>query len=271
MVARTGSLKKAPAPDRKNARDKVLTASCPVVLPLPLQDPAAKQRSIENDQLTILREQQMEEKHRIAQQYVCQHQELQAKYAMRKTQTTAQSSERKDTLRHRHNQSLTATEDRHLSAEVDLHRTLAFERQACDTRLRHMEAYCHSPKSLYGMPTRVVTDKDYRELAQQYHVRDSMGRLHDSRINVLREKQTKQLERLTAQQEEELAKLDEELRSELEQADMDYQSTVAERALAFEERKRRLEKRWALAEAVARRRLEIDWGQSFAPLPVMVW
>ena len=134
-----------------------------------------------------------------------------------------------------------------------------------------MEAYCNPKSKVDGMPNRVVTRRDYHQLTQQYHVRNGMDNLHAARINVLREKQGKQLERVAAKQEAELSKLTSEL--ELELRNLESKSKAEEESLAaeFSERKKRLIARWSLAEAIERRKLENETGELFAALPTVEW
>lgn len=171
----------------------------------------------------------------------------------------------------RHAEALMSLEHRHLSAEVDLQRTLESERQACETRLKHMQAFCNPRSTVDGMPDRVITKQHYRQLEQQYHLRNGMDNLHKSRINVLREKQGKQLERIYAKQENELHELEDELSRR--HAELDASFELEERLLRreFAERKKRLINRWNLAEAIERRKLENETGDMYGRLSDVVW
>ena len=171
----------------------------------------------------------------------------------------------------RDSEALTGLEEEHLSAEADLMKTLNGEKNACETRLRHMQAYCNPREHIEGMPKRVITKADYKKLEQQYHVKNGMAALHTSRINVLREKQAKQLEKILAKQEDDVEKLTSDF--EKENADLDQKTTAQERHLnqEFAERKQRLISRWHMAEAIERRKLELESGEEYAPLPVIGW
>lgn len=166
---------------------------------------------------------------------------------------------------------LASHEHGHLSAEADLHRTLKLERQGCETRLRHMQAYCNPGFTIEGMPARTVTKKDRRQLEQQQHVCNGIDNLHASRINVLRERQAKQLERIAAKQEAELERLGDELQQEMADLDAACEAEAVQLRREFSERKDRLVARWTLAEAIDRRRLEISTGETYGPLPVIAW
>lgn len=240
-------------------------------LDLPVCDPGAIRRSFESGALRMLRAKQLEERNSFTEVQRLQRRESQAKHEIQKTEVMSRYQQLEQRTRDRHHQAMITLEDRHLSAEVDLNRTLELGRQACETRLRHMEAYCNSPMLIQGMPVRKVTDKDFLGLAQQYHVRDSIKSLHDSRINVLRERQAKQVESVLARQKGELADLNEQCRFELVGLEWTFNQTTAEDRLAAEDRKRRLARRWTLAEAIARRRLEVETGEEYAPLTPIAW
>ena len=178
---------------------------------------------------------------------------------------------RQSGLENTHAEALVSLEHRQLSAEVDLRKGLEVEKKACDTRLKHMQAYCNPKSNVQGMPRREVTKSDYQQLEQQYHLRNTMDTLHASRINVLREKQAKQLERVAAKQEAELERVEQEF--EQKNIDLDYQFRAEEVALKdeFAARQRRLVRRWDLAEAIERKKLEIETGDDYAQLPAIEW
>ena len=202
-----------------------------------------------------------------------QHRLMRAKQAETRTALLDDYKQREQAMEDRHTEALSTAEHRQLTAEVDLRRNLELDRQACNTKLKHMEAYCNSKaRPVNGMPERVVTDKDFRALAQQYHLRNNMDNLHEARINVLREKQAKQLERIVVKQEAEMEALADKL--EIETNDLVENQVVREEAdlrRQFLERKYRLVGRWMLAEAIERRKLEIETGEVFGPLPKIEW
>ena len=171
----------------------------------------------------------------------------------------------------RHTEALNNLEQRHLDAEVDLNHQLELERQACDTRLRHMQAYCNPRSTVQGMPDRVVTKNDYRQLEQQYHIRNGMDNLHASRINVLREKQAKQTERIMAKQEAELEALESEFERRNDELGINFEEEEQNLQQEFAERKKRLIRRWNLAELIERRKLELEKGVQYGPLPAVKW
>ena len=180
-------------------------------------------------------------------------------------------SEQRRILQDRHAEALVSLEHRHLSAEVDLNKALELERRGCETRLKHMQAYCSPRSNIAGMPNRVVSMKDYHQLEQQYHIRNGMENLHKSRINVLREKQGKQLERISAKQRAEQDSLSSDYRKQVVDLESSYQCEEEQLRKEFTARKMRLISRWALAEAIERRKIENQTGESHGPLPAVPW
>ena len=171
----------------------------------------------------------------------------------------------------RHADALTSLEHRHLSAEVDLERALEIERQGCETRLKHMQAYCNPKPTVEGMPNRIITKQHYRQLEQQYHVRNGMENLHAARINVLREKQGKQVERILGKQELELEELKNQLTQKMEELESSFKAEERMLRREFSERKKRLVARWTLAEAIERKKLEKETDDTYGPLPAVAW
>ena len=224
-----------------------------------------------NVELRRLRASQTDEQSRFIRFEDDQYRLMHFKHEEMKKDLQTRFSEQERTLQERHAEALISLEHRHLSAEVDLNKALELERQGCETRLRHMQAYCNPKSNIAGMPTRVVSMKDYHLLEQQYHTRNGMDNLHRSRINVLREKQGKQLERISAKQEAERETLSNDHRKQLIELDFTHQSEEEHLRQEFEARKRRLISRWALAEAIERRKIENQTGESHGPLPAVPW
>lgn len=176
-------------------------------------------------------------------------------------------------MKDRHAKTAAHLEDRQVAAEMELRATLKQSERSVHIRLRHMEAYCEGlGRAASGHnPARIVTERDLRELGQQYNLRDNLERLHQSRINVMREKQARQMEQLLERQEEELEKL------ALKQADdLDIQEEIftaeEERFMElFRAREGRLRKRWVLVEEMTRRKMETRDGVGYAKLAEVDW
>lgn len=232
---------------------------------------SARRRSISNPTLKKLRTTQLQEQLRFISFEASQHRLMRTKQLQHKRDSLSKYQDQERDIHACHTEALSSLENRHLTAEVDLQRTLQLERQACDTRLKHMQAYCNPRSTVAGMPSRVVTKSDYRQLEQQYHIRNGMDNLHASRINVLREKQGKQQERIMAKQETELETFESEFERQNEELDAKFRDEEKQLQQEFTERKKRLVRRWGLAEAIERRKLEQATGEAFEPLPPIIW
>ena len=229
------------------------------------------QRSLQDDRLRSLRIRQNEERDRFARFESNQHRLMRLGQVKARQALLERYRDQRQSMEGRHADAMASLEHGHLSAEVDLHRTLQMERQSCETRLRHMQAYCDPSTMIEGMPARTVTKKDRRQLEQQRHVCNSIDNLHASRINVLREKQAKQMERIAARQEAELQELADELRRETEDLDAACSAEAMQLRQDLLERRDRLMTRWSLAEAIERRQLENLTGEMYGPLPAISW
>ncbi|KAI4253079.1 MAG: hypothetical protein LQ352_003923 [Teloschistes flavicans] len=234
-------------------------------------DAAARERSLHHPQLKKLRWSQIDEQRRFVRFEADQYRLMRSRQLDTEQRLLDEHPQRLKTLQQRHVDALATLEHRHLSAEVDLERTLEIERQACGTRLKHMQAYCNPRHKIEGMPNRVVTKQQYRQLEQQRYVWDGIDNLHAARINVLREKQAKQLERVTGKQEAELEAMDLELSQKMQRLEERCRKEGEMLNGEFSERRRRLVKRWDLAEAIQRRRLENETGESYGALPAIEW
>ncbi|KAL8726778.1 MAG: hypothetical protein Q9181_005927 [Wetmoreana brouardii] len=257
--------------------------STPVLSPEPLvripsgapelqgYDPEARHRSIQHPRLKRLRWSQLEEQRRFIRFEADQQRLMGSRQLDIERRILDEHPQRLKALQDRHAEALSSLEQRHLSAEVDLERTLEVERQACETRLKHMQAYCNPRSTIEGMPNRVVTKQHYRQLEQQRHALNGMDNLHAARINVLREKQAKQLERIIGKQESEFEEVDLGLSRKLQDLERRRQDEQELLIHEFRERRKRLTKRWALTEAIMRRKLRNETGEAFGPLPAVEW
>ncbi|KAI4171259.1 MAG: hypothetical protein LQ348_006960 [Seirophora lacunosa] len=234
-------------------------------------DPAARLRSLQHPRLKQLRWAQLEEQTRFIRFEADQRRVMHSRQAERERRVLAEYPRKVQATKDRHAESLSSVEHRHFSAEVDLERALEVERQACDTRLKHMQAYCNPRSVVKGMPNRVVTKQHYQQLEQQYHERSVIDNLHASRINVLREKQGKQLERIMGKQEAEVQEMELQLAHKMQQLQISLRTDEQILEHEFSERRKRLTSRWSLAEAIERKKIEKESGDSYAPLPIIAW
>ena len=173
----------------------------------------AQERSLRNSHLKKLRTIQLEEQARFLQEQFTKQRQAKDESGSRMHKAREVYVKRRDDTTTNHEIANTELEMRHLNAELELERSLTSQRKACETKLKYMEAYCNGgrestePRYLpdeKNYPARRVTEEDYRKLVEQYHLRNGMDTLHKSRINVLREQQAQQANRITMRQDGEL-------------------------------------------------------------------
>ncbi|KAK6952153.1 hypothetical protein Daesc_006685 [Daldinia eschscholtzii] len=176
-------------------------------------------------------------------------------------------------MNERHAKTAANLEDRQVVAEMELRSTLEQSERNVRIRLKHMEAYCDGlGKNPDGnMPSRIVTERDLRELGQQYNVEKNMKQLHQAKINVMRDRQTKALEELLERQESEMGKLIEKNKKELESLESDFADEEDALTTTMNQRRAALQKRWELEMEVMRKELERDRGLSYAPMRPPEW
>jgi hypothetical protein len=176
-------------------------------------------------------------------------------------------------MKDKHARTAAHLEDRQVAAEMELRATLKQSERSVRIRIRHMEAYCDGlGRAASGPnPARVVTERDLRELGQQYNVKDDMERLHQAKINVMRDKQAKQMEQLLERQEQDLQALVVKNKNELEALELSFAAEDKELLKVFSERRGRLSRRWEVVEEVERKNLEAKTNDRFAPMAVIEW
>lgn len=187
-------------------------------------------------------------------------------------------SDQTEKMRERHAKTEEHLEERQIAAEIEVRASLEQAEKSVRIRVKHMEAYCKAlgrsssvSSGDENMPPRIVTERHLRELGQQHNALEGMARLHQARINVLRDRQAKRMEELLERQEKELEKLDEKREEDIE--DLAAEFTHEEDALAqiFESRRTRLAKRWELAIEILRVEMEKAKSETYAPIPMPEW
>lgn len=217
--------------------------------------------------LELQRQQQAERDRFLEYQRKCLN-ELRTEYENSKKQKIETQAAVVREKRERNDQSIADLEFRQLEAEMRLMEDLEAEKRTCVIRLRHMEAYCHSPSprptsasdssspkspsARPDLPYRKVTDKDFHNLAQQYRERDAMENLHRSKIEVLWGRQEKQYSDYVARKTREINQMKAEHGEEIEKDDLDARAEEEGLTLALAERRDRLERRWRLQLMIER-------------------
>jgi hypothetical protein len=233
----------------------------------------AEKRTASSVELNNLRAQQINERDRFSAFERKQKWIMWTRHGQAKLDVLDRYGELQAKMKERHIRTSTHLEDRQVGAEMDLRASLKQAERSVKIRLKHMEAYCDGlGRSASGdNPSRVVTDRDLRELGQQYSIRNDMERLHQSKINVMRDKQAKQMEQLLLRQEEELNKLADKQNIELEALEETFGVEEDGFIEVFRERRERLRRRWNSIEEVTRKQLEMERKVRFAPLPSVTW
>ncbi|KUI56030.1 hypothetical protein VP1G_03367 [Cytospora mali] len=198
------------------------------------------------------------------------------RHAERKLVLNEKYSDLIEKMKDRHAKTEQHLEERQIAAEMELRASLEQAEKSVRIRVKHMEAYCKAlgRSSMSGdsnMPPRVVTERHLRELGQQHNVLEGMARLHQARINVLRDRQAKRMEELLERQEKELEKLEEKRDEDVEDMASEFANEEDALTKVFEERKARLVRRWELAIEILRVEMEKEKGMKYGPMPTPTW
>lgn len=233
----------------------------------------AEERTRNCDEFKVLRAGQVKEMQRFG---AFEHKSkwlLWTRHAQQKNALVEKHSAILEKMLERHIKTAANLEDRQVAAEMELRHTLEQSEKHVRVRLKHMEAYCdglgHNPAS--EMPSRVVTERDLRELGQQYNLEKNMKQLHQAKINVMRDRQAKALEQLLERQECEVGRLMEKNTKEVE----NFESACADEddtlTATFSARQSMLEMRWRLEMEIMRKELEDEQGVKYNLLPRLEW
>ncbi|RKU44348.1 hypothetical protein DL546_007229 [Coniochaeta pulveracea] len=198
---------------------------------------------------------------------------MQSRHSQKRLALTEKYKDQLEKMKERHAKTEQHLEDRQIEAEIELRSTLEQSERSVRIQLKYMEAYCNRMSHFTdsSLPAREVTQKHLEQLGQQYHIRDGMERRHQSRINVLREKQAKRMEELMERHAAEITALTDRRTEEFE--DLGLESANEEEALMqkFSDRKARLLRRWRLEAEILRRGREKTEGVRYASATLPEW
>lgn len=237
----------------------------------------AEKRTAESTEFQQLRDVQAEEVERFTSYAQRKRDAMWAGQLQRKLALAERFSDQMEKMKERHAKTVAHLEDRQIRAEMTLRETLEQSERSVRIRLKHMEAYCErlarendgdDDDDSEKMPARRVTERDLRELEQQYSLRDGMERQHTARINVMRDRQLKAMEELVERQEEEWERVVEKRDSETEDLAVAFALEEDELVKELEKRERRLRWRWILGVEIVRRKLEGQQGVEYAAMPI---
>ncbi|KAH8169792.1 hypothetical protein LIA77_10336 [Sarocladium implicatum] len=234
----------------------------------------AQERSKAHSAIRALETSQLEEHQRFdAFSRQLKEQTLQ-RHSTLKSSLEAKHADQEEKMKERHTKTAGHLEDRQIAAEMELRSTLEASERSVRIRLKHMEAYCDGLGRTDGtskMPARTVTERDLRELGQQYTLRDGMERLHQSKINVMRDRQAKRMEELLERHEAEVEKLEEQKREDLEDLAARFAHEHDAINEVLKQRQSKLKSRWELSMEVLCKELETQDQLSYAVLPRPHW
>ncbi|CAJ2503841.1 Uu.00g112350.m01.CDS01 [Anthostomella pinea] len=233
----------------------------------------AEERTRNSQEFQVLRMEQVKERERFQ---MFEHKSkwlLWTRHAQQKLALVERHSGAMEKMKERHAKTSANLEDRQVAAEMELRSTLEQSERNVRIRLKHMEAYCEGlgrrPSS--EMPSRVVTERDLRELGQQYNVEKNMKQLHQAKVNVMRDRQAKALEQLLERQEMEMARITEKHLKEIEHLESDFADEEEILANTFYQRRYAIGKRWELEMEIMRKELENEKGLRYSVLPPLEW
>ncbi|KAE8355120.1 hypothetical protein BDV28DRAFT_57955 [Aspergillus coremiiformis] len=257
--------------------DSVHEPSRVLKLEIPVFDNESLERSLESTDLKQMRESHQRERNRhmtfqdaFLSQLRHNHQSIVADLLTANKRSEGQKREKNIA-------DATHMEERQLSVEMDQVREFERAKMNSRTRIKYMEGYFNntspppSPGSGSGSDkaplARTFTSQQKAQLAQEYHDHDSMDRLHEAKIKVLRDRQELRLQEAIARMEQELDHLIDQHALEFATLQRNHQTEEASALQDFDARKTRLCHRWNLEEAIMRQRLEMQHGQPYGPLP----
>lgn len=183
-------------------------------------------------------------------------------------------SDQMEKMKERHTKTEQHLEERQIAAEMELRASLEQAEKSVRIRVKHMEAYCKAlgrTPDAAGMPPRVVTERHLRELGQQHNALEGMARLHQAKINVLRDRQSKRMEELLERQEKELEKLEAKRDEDIEDLAAEFAHEEDQLTQVFHERKVRLRRRWELAIEILKTEMEEKRKLEYVAISTPEW
>ncbi|KAL1988659.1 hypothetical protein VTN96DRAFT_8359 [Rasamsonia emersonii] len=248
---------------------------------VPLFDEAALQRSLDNPELK-----EMYESHKMERlRFIALQNETLDSLRQKHSAAIAEKkldNERMEKAKSEQNAAHVARmEERHLIIEAEQLKEFEREKRNSRTRIKYMEGYLNTPSPPQSpssgsdsghdpvQPTRKITRRQREQLTQEYLDRDSMDRLHEARLKVLRDRQERQLQETISRLEKELESLIEKNSEALAELEREHQREEQAVLQAFDVKKAKLRRRWNLEEAILRKKLEMRDGLLYGPLPAL--
>ncbi|KAG6213609.1 hypothetical protein E4U50_001107 [Claviceps purpurea] len=248
----------------------------------PQQGPA--QRSMQHPEVQSLLQAQRNEMRRMLDFKNAALTSLEARQAAQETALTDQHIQDRDELVAKQARDASQLEDRQISDELELRNKLEQAEWSNTIRIKYMEAYCEAPSqspsvsssksstsSSSSLPPRVVTEKNLRDLGRQYSLREKVQREHESKIYMLRVRQSKKMEDLVQSHGAQLRELIERNREAREAFGERVRRERKTFDGVFGARQARLTARWALSIQVQCRELQGRDGLRYALVAPPSW
>jgi hypothetical protein len=233
----------------------------------------AERRTSEHPDFRSIQQSQEDERERFQHFVVRVKESMRTRHHTQRLAMAEKHASDKDKMVERHAKTVSHLEDRQITAEMEFRVSLEQSERSVKIRLKHMEAYCDglAQPGETGQPLRVVTERHLRELGHQYNIRDGIERLHQAKINVMRDKQAKQMEELLERQAAELSKLAEKQEGDLEGLAARFADEEDIIDSTLRTRRDRLTWRWRLVIMILCKELEERDKAKYALMPPPVW
>ncbi|KAL4764476.1 uncharacterized protein BDW70DRAFT_110900 [Aspergillus foveolatus] len=250
----------------------------PLKLEVPVFDNEALLRSLANSELKQLRESQTSERNLHVSFQTNLISELRRSQQPKVEEKLAQNRQLENEKREKNVADAARMEERQLVVEMEQVREFERAKANSRTRIKYMEGYLSSSSppdsrspSLSGSdlttPSRSFTQQHKAQLAQEYHDYESMSQLHAAKIKVLRDRQEIRLQEAIARMDKELDCMTKKHAAELIELQKEHQQEEATILQALNAKKTKLRQKWVLEEAILRKKLEIQDGKPYGPLP----
>ncbi|KAL4743513.1 hypothetical protein BDV11DRAFT_111216 [Aspergillus similis] len=247
-------------------------------LEVPVFDNEALLRSLAHSELKQLREIQTSERNLHVSFQTNLINELRRAQQPKVEEKLAQNRQLENEKREKNVADAARMEERQLVVEMEQVREFERAKANSRTRIKYMEGYLSSSSppdsrspSLSGSdlttPSRSFTQQHKAQLAQEYHDYESMSQLHAAKIKVLRDRQEIRLQEAIARMDRELDCMTKKHAAELIELQKEHQQEEATILQALNAKKTKLRQKWVLEEAIIRKKLEIQDGKPYGPLP----
>lgn len=235
---------------------------------------AAERRSAQHLEMKTLQLSQRREMDRFCDFEAETRDAVREEHSLRKYALAKQHSTESARMKEKQAKDASQLEDSQIAEEMELRATLEQSERTIRVRIKHMEAYCEGlgrNPSGSQLPPRVVTEENLRALGHQYNIRDDMERQHQTKINMMRDRQAKRMEDLLDSQHEELEQLANQ--QQTDKANLDEALAGEDEAMesTFTARTARLNARWHLAIEVLCKELQDKTGAKYASVPPPAW